>query len=360
MAIISIDHKEIVILFNPAAENLTGWERDEALGTEVRRVFRLLDMSSGQPIELPLERVLNQNVLAEFDNSLLVNKRGGTIPVAGSIAPFHKGAEGTEAGARGVTEGSAGVRGRASGAVIVFESMPAGLEDPYLKVVAKEQSGESSLTFGSFHIVAASPAMKQLLTYSLRVARSEVSTILIEGETGTGKDLLAQFIHYSSSRRTAPFVAVNCSAIPDALLESELFGHEPGAYTDARALKKGLFEMAHNGTLFLDEIGDIAPHMQAKLLRAVEERCFRRLGGVQDIEVDVRIVAATNQDLSGAIEGGRFRLDLYHRISVIQLSIPPLRHRGGEIVPLADIFCGCTAANTTSIHRHSRMRHPTA
>jgi transcriptional regulator with PAS, ATPase and Fis domain len=194
--------------------------------------------------------------------------------------------------------------------------------------------------------------MKRLLSYALRAARSEIPSLLLQGETGTGKDVLAQFIHHSSSRRNGPFIPVNCSAIPEALIESELFGHEQGAYTDARAAKKGLFEAADGGTLFLDEIGDMSPQMQAKLLRAVEKRSFRRLGGLQDIEVDVRIVAATNRDLAAAVRGGRFRLDLYHRLSVIEIVIPPLRERRDGILPLAEHFL--------SLHRRKMAFSPKA
>ena len=180
--------------------------------------------------------------------------------------------------------------------------------------------------------------MKRLLSFTLRVAKSEASTVLIEGESGTGKDLMAQFLHYSSNRRTGPFIALNCSAIPEALLESELFGREPGAYTDARSQKKGLLEVAHGGTLFLDEIGDLSPAVQAKFLRVLEQQSFRRLGGLQDINVDLRVVAATNRDLSGAVQSGTFRLDLFHRLSVIQIAPPPLRDHPEDILPLASHF----------------------
>jgi transcriptional regulator with PAS, ATPase and Fis domain len=161
---------------------------------------------------------------------------------------------------------------------------------------------------------------------------------LIEGESGTGKDLMAQFLHYSSTRRNGPFVALNCSAIPESLLESELFGREPGAYTDARSQKKGLLEVAHGGTLFLDEIGDLSPGVQSKFLRVLEQQSFRRLGGVQDITVDLRVVAATNRNLASAVQSGTFRLDLFHRLSVIQIAPPPLRDHPEDILPLASHF----------------------
>jgi two-component system, NtrC family, response regulator AtoC len=180
--------------------------------------------------------------------------------------------------------------------------------------------------------------MKQLLAFARRVAQSEVSTILLEGESGTGKDVLAQFLHSYGRRHEGPFVALNCAAIPETLLESELFGYEKGAFTDARAVKAGILEIASGGSIFLDEIAEMPLTVQAKLLRVLEEQCFRRLGGVRDIQVDVRVVAATNRKLTDAIEEGRFRLDLYYRLNVIQVSLPPLRDRKEDILPLAQHF----------------------
>jgi transcriptional regulator with PAS, ATPase and Fis domain len=165
-----------------------------------------------------------------------------------------------------------------------------------------------------------------------------VSTILLEGESGTGKDVLAQFLHYQSRRHEGPFVALNCAAIPETLLESELFGYEKGAFTDARAAKAGILEIASSGSIFLDEIGEMPLSGQAKLLRVLEDQRFRRLGGVRDIQVDVRVVAATNRKLTDAIEAGRFRLDLYYRLCVIQVSLPALRERKEDILPLAEHF----------------------
>jgi transcriptional regulator with PAS, ATPase and Fis domain len=218
----------------------------------------------------------------------------------------------------------------------MFEASAAEPEVPHPPTKIKREY--QTIEFGRFQIVAASQPMKRLLSFTLRVAKSEASTVLIEGESGTGKDLMAQFLHYSSTRRNGPFVALNCSAIPEALLESELFGREPGAYTDARSQKKGLLEVAHGGTLFLDEIGDLSPAVQAKFLRVLEQQSFRRLGGLQDINVDLRVVAATNRDLSGAVQSGTFRLDLFHRLSVIQISPPPLRDHPEDILPLASHF----------------------
>ncbi|HUA20877.1 MAG TPA: sigma 54-interacting transcriptional regulator [Bryobacteraceae bacterium] len=187
-------------------------------------------------------------------------------------------------------------------------------------------------------LIAESHAMRELLNFVKRVATSEATTVLIEGENGTGKDLIAKTLHYQSQRQAEPFLAINCAAIPETLLESELFGYEKGAFTDARAQKRGLFELADKGTLFLDEIGEMPLSLQAKLLRVLEEQCFRRLGGLRDIHVDLRIIAATNKNLREAVREGAFRQDLYYRLNVIQLVVPPLRERPQDILPLARFF----------------------
>jgi PAS domain S-box-containing protein len=187
-------------------------------------------------------------------------------------------------------------------------------------------------------IIAESQAMREVLNFVRRVAISEAGSILIEGENGTGKDLIAKTLHYQSLRQSEPFLAINCAAIPETLLESELFGYEKGAFTDARAQKRGLLELADKGTLFLDEIGEIPLSLQAKLLRVLEEQCFRRLGGLRDIAIDVRIIAATNKNLREAVREGAFRQDLYYRLNVIQLIVPPLRERPQDILPMARFF----------------------
>lgn len=187
-------------------------------------------------------------------------------------------------------------------------------------------------------LVGESEAMRHLRRVVVQVARSEARTVLIVGESGTGKELVARALHQESARRTYPFVEINCAAITETLFESELFGHERGAFTDARTLKKGLMEYADRGTLFLDEISEMAPSSQAKLLRALQERTFRRVGGTRDIQVDVRVIAATNRALETLVRDGRFREDLYYRISVIPITIPPLRERPEDILPLARHF----------------------
>jgi PAS domain S-box-containing protein len=187
-------------------------------------------------------------------------------------------------------------------------------------------------------VIAESAPMREVLNFVRRVAASEATTILLEGENGTGKDLVAKTLHYQSLRQSEPFIAINCAAIPETLLESELFGYEKGAFTDARAQKRGIFELADRGTLFLDEIGEIPLMLQAKLLRVLEEQSFRRLGGLKDIKLDLRVVAATNKNLREAVKEGAFRQDLYFRLNVIQILIPPLRERSEDIVPLTQFF----------------------
>ncbi|MBI4459618.1 MAG: sigma-54-dependent Fis family transcriptional regulator [Acidobacteria bacterium] len=191
---------------------------------------------------------------------------------------------------------------------------------------------------GPLEVIAESPAMKQLMEFVRKVANSAASTLLIQGESGTGKDLIAKTIHQVSARRNKAFVAVNCSAIPETLLEAELFGHERGAFTDAKTLKKGLLEIADHGSLFLDEIGEMPLVLQAKLLRVLEDQTFRRVGGLRDILVDIRVIAASNRDLEQAVKEGRFREDLYYRLTIIPIFIPPLRERTEDILPLAEFF----------------------
>ena len=192
--------------------------------------------------------------------------------------------------------------------------------------------------FGLESIIGESEPIQRAKALIRRMASSPGSTVLITGESGTGKDLVAKVLHYSSSRANRPFLNITCSALPDTLLEAELFGHERGAFTDARQQKRGLFEQADEGTVFLDEIGEMAPHLQAKLLRVLEERSFRRLGGTGDIRVDVRVVAATHRDPEEMVKGGTFREDLFYRLNVLRLELPPLRERGHDIALLAQHF----------------------
>jgi DNA-binding NtrC family response regulator len=202
--------------------------------------------------------------------------------------------------------------------------------------VRKERAREFNFRL----IIGESAAMKKMLDLAAKVAESEVSSVLLQGESGTGKDLIAKAIHYGSQRADRPFVAINCAALPATLIESELFGYEKGAFTDAKARKEGLFEQAEGGTLLLDEIGELELSLQAKLLRVLEEGSFRRVGGLADIPLDVRVLAASNRDLKTESEAGRFRLDLYYRLSIIQIDIPPLRERGDDVLLLSQYYIG--------------------
>jgi two-component system response regulator AtoC len=212
------------------------------------------------------------------------------------------------------------------------------LETTRLRSEVQSLRGEMRRRTGYHQVIGPSPKMTELMSFVRKVAASEATTILIQGESGTGKDLIAKAIHYESSRQDEPFVAINCSAIPETLMEAELFGHERGAFTDAKQMKKGLFEVADGGTLFLDEIGELSPILQAKLLRVLEDQVIRRVGGVRDMQVDVRVIAASNRDLEKAVREGHFRQDLYYRLAIIAIFIPPLRERKEDILPLVDFF----------------------
>ena len=213
-----------------------------------------------------------------------------------------------------------------------------GLETTRLKREVRDYRDKVRSQYGFDRIVGHSSRMKEMFELARTVAQSGAATIFFLGETGTGKDLLAKTMHYNSDRADRPFVNITCTALSETLLESELFGHEKGAFTDAKSLKQGLFEIAASGTVFLDEVGDMPAALQAKLLRFLEEKTFRRVGGTQDITVDVRIMAATNKDLQKAIAEGTFREDLYHRLNVIAINLPALRDRDGDVEVLAKYF----------------------
>ena len=210
---------------------------------------------------------------------------------------------------------------------------------------------------GRVEIVGGSEGLKLAMSRLDRAAKASASTVLLHGETGSGKELMARYLHERSARAGGPFVELNCSAIPEQLLESELYGHERGAFTDAKRFKKGLFELADHGTLFLDEIGEMAPQLQAKLLRVLETRTFRRVGGSADITVDVRVVAATHRDLTKLVGEGRFREDLYFRLNVVPVLVPPLRERVADIPPLVEHF---VARFCRELGRPTARLHPVA
>jgi len=217
-------------------------------------------------------------------------------------------------------------------------SIKKGLDTSRLRGEVQRLRQEQQARFSLDRVVAVSASMRAVLDLVARVSSSGASTVLLQGESGTGKDLVAKALHYTGPRAERPFMAVNCASLPEQLLESELFGHERGAYTDAKGTKKGLFELADGGTIFLDEIAEMRLDLQAKLLRVIEEKSFRRIGGVKDIQVDVRIVTASNKDLDEERRAGRFREDLFYRLNVVPIRLPPLRERPEDIVPLAAYY----------------------
>jgi two-component system response regulator HydG len=220
------------------------------------------------------------------------------------------------------------------------------LREALAAAIRQHRAGEQRARFAQLEaqahafqdIVGESPPLRAALDRAARVLPHADATVLITGETGTGKELVARALHYGGPRAAAPFVELNCAALPPQLLESELFGHERGAFTDARTAKPGLFEVAEGGTLFLDEVHQLAPELQAKLLRALDQKTIRRLGATAGRRVDVRIIAATNTDLAAAVADGSFREDLYYRVNVVTITLPPLRERGDDVILLAQAF----------------------
>jgi DNA-binding NtrC family response regulator len=198
----------------------------------------------------------------------------------------------------------------------------------------RQQKGD----YQNIHIQGTSPQIQSVRELIAMISKTQKTSVLIQGESGTGKELAANAVHYSSKRSPRALMKINCSAIPDSLLESELFGHERGAFTDAKTTKKGLFELADGGTVFLDEIGDMKPFLQSKILRFLETQSFMRVGGEREIKVDVRIIAATNKDLESLVREGLFRKDLYYRLKVVVIEMPPLRERPEDILLLSNLF----------------------
>ena len=225
------------------------------------------------------------------------------------------------------------------------------LETTRLRREVRALRATQAQPFSIDRIVGQSRPMIEAKALLRKVAASPASTVLLTGESGTGKDLAAKVLHYASDRASRPFMNITCSALPDTILESELFGHERGAFTDARQQKRGLLETADGGTVFLDEIGEMAPALQAKLLRFLEEKTFKRVGGVVDIRVDVRVIAATNRNLEDEVRKGRFRDDLYYRLNVLPIVLPPLRARTDDIPSLVHYFVD---AYNTEFRKHVR------
>ena len=228
-------------------------------------------------------------------------------------------------------------KGNIAGNIIIYRDRSKEIEFDQIKFEVSQLRNELEKTYSFNGIIAKSPKMQEVFTSIQRAAESNI-TVLIQGESGTGKELVAKSIHFNSPRRAGPFVTVNCASIPETLIESELFGHERGAFTGATTQRIGQFERAHGGTIFLDEIGDMQLSLQAKLLRVLQERELQRVGGTRMIPIDVRIVAATNQDLTAAVGAGAFREDLFYRLAAFPIQIPPLRERREDIPLLARHF----------------------
>jgi len=217
-------------------------------------------------------------------------------------------------------------------------SIQKALEASQLKREVRRLRGEKRNWYGFGNIIAVSQEMERVLQIAEKIAQSDAATVLIQGESGTGKEVVAHLVHEHSKRQNLPFITVNCANFPEQMLENELCGHEKGAFTDAKEVKKGLLEVSDGGTLFLDEIGDMGVNLQGKILRLVEQKSFRRIGGLKDIQVDVRIVTATNKDLLKLKEEGKFREDLFYRINVASIRLPPLRERPDDILPMTKYF----------------------
>jgi PAS domain S-box-containing protein len=303
--VFTVDHNWIITSFNRAAEEITGVSRKEAIGRHCWEVFR----SNMCERYCALKRTMKENKPFVSTTTYIINSQKKRIPITVSTSLLIDGS------------------GEVLGGVETFRD----------HTLVEELRKELSSRFQMADMVSSSPAMQKIFNILPKIAESD-STVLIEGETGTGKELAARAIHNASPRMNKPFVAINCGALPDTLLESELFGYKAGAFTNAVKDKPGHFAMAEGGTIFLDEIGDTSPAFQAKLLRVLEEREFQPLGGVRKIAADIRIIAATNRDLSVMVEKEEFRQDLYYRVNVVRLKLPPLRHRMEDVPLLADYF----------------------
>jgi PAS domain S-box-containing protein len=303
--VFTVDLEWRITTFNRAAERISGVNREEALGRPCCEVFR----ASICEKECVLRETMKTGKPIFNRTAYIISDTGTRIPIRISTALLKD------------------HRGRVVGGVETFQDLS--------QVEELRKELESRYTFED--IIGRSPPMLDLFNILPQIAESD-STVLIEGASGTGKELFARAIHNLSPRRKKRFVAVNCGALPDTLLESELFGYKAGAFTDARRDKPGRFAVADGGTIFLDEIGDISPAMQVRLLRVLQERCIEPLGAVEPIDVNVRVLAATNRSLAELVRGGTFREDLYYRIRVIHLQIPGLRQRREDIPLLVDHF----------------------
>jgi PAS domain S-box-containing protein len=303
--VFTVDHKWHITSFNRAAETITGIRRDEALGKYCWEVFR----SNMCETDCALRRTMKQGKPLVDTSTYFINSDKRRIPVVVSTSLLKD------------------KDGNVLGGVETFRDMS------IVEELRKELHGR----FQIGDMVSRSQSMHKIFTILPRIAESD-STVLVQGETGTGKELLARAIHNLSSRHDKPFVAINCGALPDTLLESELFGYKAGAFTHAVKDKPGSFALAEGGTVFLDEIGDVSAAFQVRLLRVLEEGEFQPLGSVKTVKANIRVLAAANKDLPTLVENGQFREDLYYRINVIRLTLPPLRDRKEDIPLLIHRF----------------------
>jgi PAS domain S-box-containing protein len=303
--VFTVDDNWRITSFNRAAEQITGVRREDAVGQHCKDVLKADVCEKGCILRKTIQSgksIVNRTVR-------IVDAAGRRVPISISTALLKD------------------EKGRIIGAVETFRDIS--VEEKLRKAIAERYSFED--------IISKNHRMHQVFDILPDVADS-ASTVLLEGESGTGKELFARAIHHLSPRKKQPFIAVNCGALPDTLLESELFGYKAGAFTDAKKDKPGRFRLAERGTLFLDEIGDISPALQVRLLRVLQEKTYEPLGSVESVPSDVRIIAATNRRLQELVKEGKFREDLYYRIHVIRVELPPLRDRMEDIPLLADHF----------------------
>jgi len=303
--VLTVDNEWRITSFNPAAEMITGYRAEDVMGRQCHEIFK----SEKCKENCPLKRTMKTQMPVYDYEMEIINANGETVPISVNTALL-------------IDE-----QNKIIGGVETFRDLS----------FYKNVSEELNLKYSFANMIGKDKKMQEI--YSLLQTISPTSTtILIMGETGTGKELVARAIHHNSPRKDKPFIKVDCTSLPETLLESELFGYKKGAFTDARTDKPGKFELADSGTIFLDEIGNIPPSIQSKLLRVLEEHAFEPLGGVKTVKVDVRVVAATNRDLQQAIEQGKFREDLYYRLNVMPITIPPLRDKPEDIPLLIEHF----------------------
>jgi PAS domain S-box-containing protein len=303
--VFTVDQEWHIMSFNRAAEEVTGIPREEAIGRYCWEIFR----SNMCQKDCALKKTMKEGEAFVNSSTSIINNEGQRVPISVSTSLLKD------------------VSGKILGGVETFR------DRSVIEQLRRELSGSAKMG----DMVSRCSEMKKIFSILTQVAESD-STVLIEGETGTGKEILARAIHSKSGRKDSSFVAINCGALPDTLLESELFGYKAGAFTGANHDKPGLFASAKNGTILLDEIGDTSPAFQVKLLRLLEEKEFQPLGSVNTIKTNARIVAATNRNLSEMMQSENFRQDLFYRINIVHINLPPLRHRMEDIQPLIEHF----------------------